>query len=184
MVREIEYNNLTIKYELQYKKVKNINLRVKPDCSINVSANKRVSIKTIDEFVLSKADFIIYALDKYANMPKREKKQYFAENEIRTYILNLCQEVYPYFESMGVEFPTIRFRKMVSQWGSCHSQKGILTFNTNLMYTSPECVRYVVLHEFTHFLQPNHSRAFYEELKKTCPDWKVCRNKLKEINIR
>ena len=39
MKREIVYNHTTIEYELQYKKVKNINLRVMPDGSVKVSAN-------------------------------------------------------------------------------------------------------------------------------------------------
>lgn len=184
MIREIKYNNTIIEYDLQYKKVKNINLRIKPDGSINVSANKRVPQSTIDEFIISKADFIFRALDKYRNMPEEEQKQYFVENEIKGYILNLCEEVYPYFERLGVKYPQIKFRKMVSRWGSCHSQKGILTFNTNLMYAPPECVRYVVLHEFTHFLQPNHSSKFYDELAKVYPNWKECRKKLMGISIR
>ena len=184
MIREIKYNNSRIKFDLQYKKVKNINLRIKSDCSINVSANKRVPLTVIDEFVLSKAEFIIRALDKYSNMTETDKKQYFTENEIKEYILMLCKEVYPYFERLGVKYPQVKFRKMISRWGSCHSQKGILTFSTNLMYAPHKCVRYVVLHEFTHFLQPNHSSKFYDELAKTCPDWKECRKKLKDINIK
>ena len=65
MIREIELNNKTIQYELQYKKVKNINLRIKPDGSIYVSANKRVPQNVIDAFIISKADFVISALKKY-----------------------------------------------------------------------------------------------------------------------
>ena len=33
------------------------------------------------------------------------------------------------------------------------------------------CIEYVVVHEFTHFLQPNHSRKFYEQLSMFLPDW-------------
>ena len=65
MIRVIEINNTKIRYDSQYKKVKNINLRIKSDGSINVSANRRVPQKAIDEFVMSKAEFIIRALDKY-----------------------------------------------------------------------------------------------------------------------
>ncbi len=182
MIKEINLKNLKIKYDLQYKKVKNINLRIKPDGTIHVSANKLVPQNIIDEFIISKADFIINALNKYAN--KNPKKQYFTENEIKNIILALCEKVYPYFEKQGIKYPQIKFRKMVSRWGSCHPTKCILTFNTNLMYAPIECVEYVVLHEFTHFLQPNHSAKFYEELAVVCPDWKECRQKLKYINIR
>ena len=184
MIREIELNNTKIQYNLQYKRVKNINLRIKSDGSINVSANKRVPQKVIDEFIISKADFILRALEKCRNMPIIEQKQYFTEVEVKELILNLCEKVYPYYQTRGIKYPEIKFRRMVSRWGSCHSQKGILTFNTNLMYAPMECIEYVVYHEFTHFLQPNHSNKFYDELAKVCPRWKECRKKLRYINIR
>lgn len=184
MDKFIFVNNKTIKYDLQYKKVKNINLRIKPGGNIRVSANKKVSQKVIDEFILSKADFILKALDKYANRAEEPRVQYFAEDEIRGVILELCKKIYPYFEKFGVQYPTIKFRRMVSQWGNCHSHKGVLTFNTNLMYAPIECIEYVVAHEFTHFLQPNHSSKFYDELSKIMPDWKARRQRLKEISIR
>lgn len=184
MIKEIKINEKTIKYDLQYKKVKNINLRIKPDGSIHVSACIRAPQKVIDEFILSKADFILKALDKCANRLKKTRVQYFTEDEIRDVILELCEKIYPYFENSGVKYPTIKFRRMVSQWGNCHSQKGILTFNTNLMYAPIECIEYVVAHEFTHFLEPNHSSKFYDELAKIMPDWKARRQKLKGISTR
>jgi len=73
---------------------------------------------------------------------------------------------------------------MVSCWGSCNPKKGVLTFNTYLMYAPPECIKYVVLHEFTHFLQANHSKKFYGELEKVSPQWRECKEQLREINIR
>ena len=180
MKKAVFYNGKHLDYELTYKDVKNINLRIKPDGSICVSANKRVPQKFIEEFILSKAGFILKAQKKYEN---REKIRYFAEDEIRDVILDLCKKAYPYFEKKGIKYPQIKFRKMTSRWGSCHPAKGILTFNTNLMYAPPECVEYVVLHEFTHFLQANHSKAFYYELSAVCPDWKLRRKRLKEIAL-
>ena len=96
-------------------------------------------------------------------------------------VLSLCEKVYPEFEKRGVKFPEIRFRKMISQWGNCYPKKNRLTFSTNLMYAPSECVEYVVCHEFTHFLVPNHSKEFYEELSAVCSDWKVRRNKMRNI---
>ncbi len=180
MIKRVCYQNQTIWYELCYKKVKNINLAVRPDGSVFVSANKRVSEQVIEAFILSKAEFILKALEQN-NKPQ---KQYFTEEEVMSLILALCKRAYPYYKSMGISYPQIKFRKMVSRWGSCHPVKGILTFNKNLKYAPKECIEYVVLHEFTHFLQANHSKQFYEELEKVCPDWKICRNRLKEIRIR
>ncbi len=112
------------------------------------------------------------------------QKQYVTEEVICDVISEICKKVYPYFQKRGVAYPEIKFRSMVSRWGSCHPTKGILTFNTNLMYAPPACIEYVVLHEFTHFFQANHSNEFYEELAKVCPDWKEHRKRLKEISIR
>ena len=184
MNREIILGDRSIKYDLQYKKVKNINLRIKPDGSINVSANKKVPQKVIDDFIISKAEFILRALEKYKSETTKEQRQYYTEDEVKELTLALCDKVYPYYQKRGVGYPEIKFRKMVSRWGSCHTKKGILTFSTNLMYAPAECIEYVVWHEFTHFLQPNHSTRFYDELAKVCPNWKECRKKLKEISIR
>lgn len=184
MIRHIELDNIKIEYDLQRKNVKNINLRVKSDGTVSVSANEKVPQQVIDEFVISKQDFILNALEKIKNASENPSKRYFTDTQLGQLIFALCEGIYPYFAEKGVKRPQIKFRKMVSRWGSCHTQNGILTFNTNLVYAPRDCVRYVVLHEFTHFLIPNHSSEFYSELEKVCPDWKECENKLKEVNIR
>jgi predicted metal-dependent hydrolase len=184
MKKSIILKNKNLIYDLKRKNVKNINLRIKPDGAITVSANSRVSQKTIDAFLMSKASLIINALEKVEKRAKEPLKQYFAEDEVKDVILALCKKTHPYFEALGIEYPVIKFRKMVSQWGNCRNDKRSLTFNTNLMYAPIECVEYVVWHEFTHFLVANHSPKFYEELFKVCPDWKERRRKLKEIRLR
>lgn len=184
MIKTIKLKNKIIEYDLEYKNVKNINLRIKSDGKIYVSANKRVSEKIIEDFILLKENLILNAIQKYKDREEIPQKQYFKENELISFINEFSMEIYPYFENKGVKFPKIKFRKMVSCWGVCHTKKGSITFNRNLMYAPMECVRYVVWHEFIHFLVPNHSDKFYNELSKVCPDWKEYKNALKEISIR
>ena len=50
------------------------------------------------------------------------------------------------------------------------------------MYAPPECIEYVVVHEFAHFFQPNHSALFYNEVAAVLPDWKDRRKKLRDID--
>lgn len=184
MIRTVEVKGKAIEYDLQIKSVKNINLRIKPDGKISVSANRWVSKKSIDSFVVSKADLIFGALAKIEEKKAKPRVQYYSEKDLKELVIGLCREVFPYFEKRGVKYPEIKFRKMVSQWGNCHPTKGILTFSTNLVYAPLECIEYVVMHEFTHFLQANHSSGFYEELGRICPDYKERRKKLKDIRIR
>ena len=184
MKRYIDLGKRTIEYTLEYKRVKNINLRIKSDASVYVSASKRVSIAEIERFMRSKAEFILRALDKFENMPKKERVQHFGEDEIRSVITDICKKIYPVFEKRGVKYPDIKFRRMVSRWGSCNYVKGIITFNTALKYTPYECIEYVAYHEFCHFLQSNHSPLFYRELEAVCPKHREYRKMMKNIHIR
>jgi len=183
MIKELQLNNRKIQYYFTVKNVKNINMRIKPNGTIWVSANRFISQKEIDKFIISKENMIIKALDRFESFKSCEEKKYFDEKEICSVIYKICEKNYPYYERLGVPFPKIVFRKMKSKWGSCHYIKGLLTFNTNLMYAPIECIEYIVLHEFTHFLVQNHSAKFYEELSKVCPNWKRRRNRLKDIVI-
>ncbi len=183
MICEISLQGRTVYYQLQYKKVKNINLRIKADGTVFVSAPRLVPKGVVEAFLLSKSDFILKAIKRHEEDNEKPQKPYFSEQEIRTLVTELCQKAYPYYEAKNVPYPQIKFRRMVSRWGSCHPQKGILTFNLNLMYAPLSCVEYVVWHEFTHFLQGNHSPRFYQELEKVCPEWKTQRKLLKDIKI-
>ncbi len=184
MIKTVFLNFEELEYELEYKKVKNINLRIRNDGSIYVSANKYVSQKRIEEFILSKSDFILNAVKAAKSRELLPPEKHCSEEELPSLIIEFCRKVYPYYQKLGIPFPQIKFRRMVSRWGSCHPAKGILTFNTALIYAPIECIEYVVWHEFTHFLHPDHSKRFYAELEKVCPDWKSSRQLLKGINIR
>ena len=47
---------------------------------------------------------------------------------------------------------------------------------------SISCIEYVVVHEFTHFLQPNHSKKFYQQLAMFMPDWEARKTILEKGN--
>ena len=60
----------TIGYDLERKNVKNLNLRIKPDQSVFVSANHLVAEATIEDFLISKSEYILKALDHYEEQQK------------------------------------------------------------------------------------------------------------------
>ena len=62
----------------------------------------------------------------------------------------------------------------------CCSSKGNLNFNCLLMLTPPEVIDYVVVHELCHRKEMNHSKAFWREVEKVLPDYKVQVKWLKE----
>ncbi|MDD5942012.1 SprT family zinc-dependent metalloprotease [Fibrobacter sp.] len=93
-------------------------------------------------------------------------------------ITAICKKVYPQVKKYGVAFPEIQLREMVSRWGSCSPKKGFVTFNTALIAMPVSCIEYVVTHEFTHFLYPNHSKKFYQQLATFMPDWEERKKRL------
>ena len=69
-------------------------------------------------------------------------------------------QLFPIVEKYGICKPDIQIRKMKTLWGSCSVDRGIITFNQYLIKAKIPCVDYVVLHELTHFIYPNHSKQF------------------------
>lgn len=182
--RYVLLNDKTLEYILEYKKVKNTNLRIK-EGKVYVSANRRVPISQIEDFMKSKANFIENAVNKTKNVEKKELYEYFTLSELKSTVEEICKKHYPYFkERCKIPFPNISYKEMVSRWGSCNYINGKITLNTKLLYVPYECVEYVVLHEFCHFLQPNHSKMFYFELEKVCPRHKEYRAFMKNIPTR
>ena len=235
MIKTIDLKGEKIEYQLERKKVKNINVRIRRDGSVYVSASRWVTVKEIESFLSEKADFILSAVHKNSENIKEDKitlnggdKIYIfgdlvpllvtkgnknsvklTENELiltvtdtedfelkskvlsswrKEFALKIltefCMEVYPIFEKQGISFPQIKVRDMVSRWGSCHTVKGILTFNTKLIHAPKECIYYVVVHEFMHFIHPDHSPRFHNAMSQVMPEWKVLRKRLNEQKIR
>ena len=74
MIKEIVLNEKTVLYDLQRKNVKNINLRIKADRTIVVSANQSISDQVIEDFILSKSDYILKALAHYEDLARYAPK--------------------------------------------------------------------------------------------------------------
>ena len=86
------------------------------------------------------------------------------------------KEVDSYYDRVirkyNIDKPTIIIKKMKTLWGSCTPQKCKITFNEYLLKANLRCIQYVVLHELTHLLYPNHNAEFYNFMTIHMPDWK------------
>lgn len=94
----------------------------------------------------------------------------------------LAQQVYSEFQQAGytVPTPTLRLRYMTSRWGSCMPLKEIITMNTRLLLGPTEFAHYVMVHEFAHFIEPNHSSRFYKVMSDVLPNWEQVKAEMKE----
>lgn len=233
--RQVSCESGVILYQLTRKKVKNVNLRIKQDGRVLVSANSRVPVTFIDDFIKQKQDFILSALAKYEkqralhqDIPKQyvsdenyvllgknlrlkveeaqkeevytdgiyiylkvRDKDNFRHKEIvmtkwlKEYQMTVFQELilqtYERFRKYAVPFPVLKVRTMKSRWGSCQPQRGIITLNSRLIEAPRNAIEYVVLHEFTHFIHPNHSKQFWNFVTMMMPDWRERKKGLENI---
>ena len=76
--RSIVVENREISYYLERKNVKNLNLRVRKDGSVFVSANEMIPYEEIDNFIHSKGHYIFSAIDHFSKLEqqKPQPKQY------------------------------------------------------------------------------------------------------------
>jgi predicted metal-dependent hydrolase len=231
----ITLNGREVEYELERKRVKNINLRIRSDGSVYVSANSAVTDSVIEAFLVKKAGYILSALDKYADIVKYAGDDHsyvtgesygYLGKDLRLVVTNgkknnvssdgvyltlsvtnsgdntvkrkligkwydaqcklvfdeVIAVIYPIFQKYGVGMPKLRLRDMTSRWGSCQPKRGAITLNKRLIEAQRNCIEYVVMHEFIHFLHPNHSKKFYDMLSALMPDWKERKRILESIN--
>ena len=79
--------------------------------------------------------------------------------------------------------PEIQIKKMKRRWGACFYQKNRVCFNLVLAHIDYALIDYVIVHELCHFIEANHSKAFYHEIEKRMPDYKERERLLKDVGI-
>lgn len=79
-VRPIVLGGRSLSYECVRKKVKNINIRIRPDGSVTVSAPSSVPFYRIEEILRAREDFILRAVEK-SLAREREKRDSYACDE-------------------------------------------------------------------------------------------------------
>ena len=93
----------------------------------------------------------------------------------------LAKQVHDEFRQAGytVPRPTVRLRYMTSRWGSCMPFKETITMNTRLLLGPTKFAHYVMVHEFAHFIEANHSSRFYKVMSDVLPNWKQVKEEMK-----
>ena len=165
------------------KRIKNINLRVKPpDGRIEVSAPLRVDTSFVRAFVREKRDWIRKQQERIAASPQGRAAA-ASPDEVAQWREVVQAFVPPLIANwepiMGVKAGKIAYRNMTSRWGSCQPSTGRICINVRLALYPPECLEYVVVHELCHLLERGHGPRFHALMDAFLPDWKAIRAKLR-----
>ncbi|MDD3429453.1 MAG: M48 family metallopeptidase [Oscillospiraceae bacterium] len=174
MTEYIVIEGKTFSYKITRKKVKNINLRVSASGIINVSAPRSTPLPQIIAFVQGKAHWLQKALLHAQSAPAPVPAACpYTHAQCMQVFVPLAEKYYPLFaQILQNQMPLITTRAMKSRWGVCYVQKRKITFNRFLLDKPLPAIEYVVLHEFCHFVHPNHQAGFHALMAQLMPDYK------------
>ena len=195
-----EYDNIWNKDYISVIKSKrrSIGIEVHMDGRVILRAPYTLSEKQLEEFV-DKHKLWIEEKRRYLGSKARagistnaKKKDELTKDEIKCIKEAFENRVIYYSRIMGVTVKNITIKNQKTRWGSCTSRdtirlswrscssKGNLNFNYQLYYMPQELMDYVVVHELAHRKYMNHSKEFWAEVKKYCPEYKERKNVLKK----
>ena len=143
-------------------------------------------IKNSDKFYLFGKNYNIIYCDNNNidindnNIYVRDNKQLnkWLDKYIATTFSNHLKYWYDRYEE-SIPVPNLKIRKMRSRWGVCNTRNHNITLNYELYKYDIECLDYVIVHELSHFIHPNHSKSFWEQVSKYYPNYKEIRKKLR-----
>lgn len=80
----------------------------------------------------------------------------------------------------SIPFPKLKIRSMKTRWGVCNRRDTSVTLNSKLIKYSLDEIDYVIVHELSHLVHFDHSRAFWNTVEKYMPGYKKSVKVLKE----
>ena len=172
--------NDPILYRLIRSDRKTVAIQITPEGELVVRAPRRLSDKAIRDFVESKRGWIEKHMPIPTGAPAPAKFTGDELHALAAKLIEVLPERLAHFSALaGVSYRRVTVRNQHTRWGSC-SSAGNLNFNC-LLALVPEAVRdYVIVHELCHRKELNHSPAFWAEVERVMPDYRIHRDWLKK----
>lgn len=174
-----------ITYQLDRKRVKNINIRIKDGGIISVSAPQRAAVSEIERVLAEKEEFIRRAQKRIMTCERLTPPVDGDDENARCLELMkaIVSELYPRFGFTPDDFPAIKCRDMISRWGSCNFVSRTLTFSSRLIRLPRRYAEYVAAHELAHLEIHDHSPRFHALVRSVLPDADIRRAEMKRYAL-
>ena len=205
---KFSYKNYLVDVEINRKNIKNLYVRVR-NGKIVVNANTYTSDKYIRNLLERERTNIEKLLEKEENRLQPKDKIYYLGEEykynysdkinidensyagpsidvINEYLeknsLNIFETRLNHLKNNVIDLPDFKLktRKMKTRWGVCNKKNMAITLNTELIHKDVSLIDYVIIHELCHFKYMDHSKFFWNEVKKYYPYYKLARERLKQ----
>lgn len=150
-----------------------------------IAQDQKKQAKTTNFYYFGKIYDVIYGFNDFEITTNKiyVKDDKTLNKYLKDQIFTIFDERLKYWVSVFEEpipNPNLKIRKMTSRWGVCNIKNHNVTLNYMLYQYDISCLDYVIVHELSHFIHPNHSSSFWNLVNKYYPNYKLCRKKLKE----
>ena len=170
-------------YSIIYSKRKTLAIEIKIGGEIIVRAPKGIKKSKIDAFIKAKESWILKAQKQQIEKGNNEYHRELSKEEIAKLKTDAASyipvRVKYYSQIMGLVPTSVKISSAQKRFGSCSAQNA-LNFSYRLMMYPVDAIDYVVVHELAHIKHHNHSRDFYNLIKKYMPDYKEREKKLRK----
>ncbi len=174
-----------IQLMVEYKRVKNINFRLKPNL-LFVSAPLSIDERTLSQFITQRVPWVLRHHNALINKHIKNthhitqlwgKPHAFDDETHRlqvyrqamleriTTLQNTWQPI------VGKSAHKVLIKQMRTRWGSCNVKAARIWLSTHLAAHPYPCTEYVFVHELCHLHHANHSPEFWACVKKAMPDY-------------
>ena len=190
-VRKLVLGSREVTVEFERKRIRNINVRVRRDGTLYCSLPYYASVSEAEAFIISKQDYLLKSLDSVINDEKTKSlSRQFVDGEVFTilgkpYVLkvlasskNSCRAEDGVITLEVTDTSDYRTRYMTYEKWRRRCIRSELKFSYRLFEKDREIIRYVVVHEFAHFIEPNHSSRFWAIVADIVPDYIELRKRL------
>ena len=182
-------------------------LKIHVTCNRFVSKNmiKKVldeNIKSLEKMINhaklkhEKEDKFFYLGKSYDIIIKEDiSRLYIEDNKIYTRDLKMLEKwykneivrifderyvyIFNHFNE-NIKSPILKIRTMKTRWGVYNKKNHTITLNSKLIEFDISKIDYVIVHELSHIIHFNHSKAFWDLVSKYVPNYKEIRKEMKE----
>lgn len=178
-----------IKYKIKRStRARRVRISVSCEAGVIVTAPRRLSAGTVEEFVQAKMTWIKQTLGRLQSnrrdwiTPAHVKQESYAACRARAAKF-IRERIALHNSHYQFSYRRVSIKSMTSRWGSC-SKHGNLNFHYRLLFLPIELADYVVVHELCHLKELNHSRKFWLLVAQSAPDYKRRRQELRGYDIK
>lgn len=177
---ECQFEDIGTVRFVRTKRARNIKITLRPFKGVRVSYPYYSSRKQAIAFVEERKEWVLKNMRSMAEYEDKHTRlcRDMPGIDLKEAARILTERVYFLSRNTSFFFTRITVRSQKTLWGSC-SAKNAISLNKQLIRISPELRDYVIYHELVHTRIKDHSKRFWDELKRYVPDAKECDKRLR-----